>query len=287
MNNDRRKAITAQIARTEKLKERLDAWKAELDEIKAEAEELKSEIESSKDEEEEYKDNMPESLQSSERYYTAEAAVEQLEAALEKLGEVEDLTPTISYVTAVLYAETEGRSGKPTEERKRLEAEVTAEDYTEAEKVREWAMAGGAGSGDYAHNLAILCAMDEVEPKRGGFVASAVAAKARADEQELRRTRERQEAAKSSWLGAVGERLKDLPVTFESSRTVGGGYYGNTYLMKFRDASGNILTWFSSNCFSLRPGEEVKITGTVKAHNEYNGGRETVLTRCKLEEKVQ
>lgn len=199
----------------------------------------------------------------------------------------EDLTPTIQYVTAVLYAETEGRSGKPTQDRKRLEAEVKPEDYTEAEKVREWAMAGGAGSGDYAHNLAILCAMDEVEPKRGGFVASAVAAKARADEQELRRTRERQEAAKSEWLGSVGERLKDLVVTFESSRTVGGGYYGNTYLMKFRDASGNILTWFSSNCFSLRPGEEVKITGTVKAHNEYNGGRETVLTRCKLEEKVQ
>lgn len=197
---------------------------------------------------------------------------------------IEDLVPTISYVTAVLYAETNPKTGKPTEDRARLEAELRPEDWQEAEEVRRWAMLGGAGSGDYAHNLALLCAMDKVEPKRGGFVASAVSAKARADEQELRRTRERQEAAKSVWLGTEGERLKDLAVTFESQRTVGGGYYGNTYLMKFRDASGNTLTWFSSNCFSLRPGEQIKLSGTVKAHNEYNGAKETVLTRCKIEE---
>ena len=199
----------------------------------------------------------------------------------------EDLNPTIRYVEAVLYAETEGRSGKPTEERKRLEAEVTPEDWQEAELVRAWASAGGAGSGDYAHNLAVLCAMDEIDPKRGGFVASAVSAKARADEQELRRTQEREKNKDSQWLGSEGERLKDLLVTFESQRTIGGGYYGNTFLMKFRDEAGNIVSWFSSNCFSLRPGEQVKITGTVKAHNEYKGVRETVLTRCKLEEKVQ
>lgn len=194
----------------------------------------------------------------------------------------EDLTPTIKYVEAVLYAETNPKTGKPTEDRARLEAELKPEDWEEARRVLDWAKDGGAGSGDYAHNLAVLCATDEVEPKRGGFVASAVSAKARADEAELRRTREREDAKDRQWIGAPGDRLKGLELTFDSQRTVGGGYYGNTYLMKFRDASGNVLTWFSSVCFSLRPGEKVKLDGTVKAHNEYNGAKETVLTRCKI-----
>lgn len=196
----------------------------------------------------------------------------------------DELIPTISYVEAVLYQETKGRSGQPTEERKRLEAELRPEDKVEAEVIRSWASAGGAGSGDYAHNLAILCGQDEIEPKRASFVASAVAAKARADEAELRRTRELQANKDSQWLGAEGERLKDLLVTFENQRTIAGGF-GNTYLMKFRDEAGNIVSWFSSVCFSVRPGEQLKLTGTVKAHNEYKGVRETVLTRCKMEEK--
>lgn len=198
----------------------------------------------------------------------------------------DDLTPTISYVTSVLYAETEPKTGRPVECRRKLEAEVKPEDYIEAEKVREWAMGGGAGSGDYGHNLAVLCAMDEIDPKRGGFVASAVGAKARADEIELRRTRERKEAMKSEWVGTEGERLKGLELIFESSRTCGGGYYGPSYLMKFRDASGNIFSWFSSNCFALDIGQEIKLDGTVKAHTEYKGAKETQLTRCKIEEKV-
>lgn len=198
----------------------------------------------------------------------------------------DDLTPTIRYVEAVLYAETEGRSGKPTQDRKRLEAELKDEDWTRAEEVRTWAAEGGAGSGDYAHNLAVLCSLDEVEPKRGGFVASAVAAKARADEAELRRTREREAAKDRQWIGSLGERLKDIPVTFESSRSI-GGYYGTTFLMKFRDDQDNVLTWFSSNCFAMNPGERALLDGTVKAHNEYNGAKETQLTRCKLKELVQ
>lgn len=198
----------------------------------------------------------------------------------------ERLTATIGYVEAVLNKETEGRSGRPTEERKRLEAEVRPEDSEEAERIRAWASAGGAGSGDYAHNLAILCAQDEIEPKRASFVASAVAAKARADESELRRTRELEKNKDSQWLGTEGERLRDLLVTFESQRTFAGGF-GNTYLMKFRDEAGNIVSWFSSVCFSVRPGEQMKLTGTVKSHNEFKGVRETVLSRCKIEELVK
>ena len=81
MNNNRRKDIDKAIALVEALKGQI--------------EEVTSAIETIKDEEEEYKDNMPESLQSSERYETADAAVSALEEALSPLEDL-DLDEVIS-----------------------------------------------------------------------------------------------------------------------------------------------------------------------------------------------
>lgn len=49
---------------------------------------LQSEIESILEEEQEYMDNMPENLQCSERYETAEAAVDNLESACSSMEEL-------------------------------------------------------------------------------------------------------------------------------------------------------------------------------------------------------
>lgn len=71
MNNPRRQALN-------KIIDRIDA--------------LMCDLESLKDEEEEYRDNIPENLQGSERYETADEAVDNLESAYDSLEEV------ISYI---------------------------------------------------------------------------------------------------------------------------------------------------------------------------------------------
>lgn len=71
MNNPRRQALN-------KIIDRIDA--------------LMCDLESLKDEEEEYRDNIPENLQGSERYETADEAVDNLESAYDALDEV------ISYI---------------------------------------------------------------------------------------------------------------------------------------------------------------------------------------------
>jgi len=90
MNNDRRKAISLLIKQAEENCTTFDQLTELLSKIKEEAQELASDIGNIRDEEQEYLDNIPESLQQSERYYAAEAAVEQLEAAIEKLEEVSE-----------------------------------------------------------------------------------------------------------------------------------------------------------------------------------------------------
>lgn len=81
MNKDRRKELGRAIEIANRLK--------------GEMEEPISIIQTAKDEEEEYRDNMPESLQSSDRYQTADAAVDALDSAVSSLEEL-DLDEVIS-----------------------------------------------------------------------------------------------------------------------------------------------------------------------------------------------
>lgn len=85
MNKVRRKAISDIIAQVEALKEQIES--------------IAGDIECVKDEELEYLDNIPVNLQGSERYETAEAAVEALEAAYDT---VSDLSDALDEVTSSL-----------------------------------------------------------------------------------------------------------------------------------------------------------------------------------------
>jgi uncharacterized coiled-coil DUF342 family protein len=91
VNNQRRKDIDQTIKSVETLKTRFEELLEQLSSLKDEAQEAHDEVERIRDEEQEYLDNMPESLQSSDRYYTAEAAISQLDEAMEKLNEVTGL----------------------------------------------------------------------------------------------------------------------------------------------------------------------------------------------------
>lgn len=62
----------------------------------------------------------------------------------------------------------------------------------------------------------------------------------------------------------------DVKVSYYSTRT--------TYLNKIVDESGNILIWKSSSLLDIKPG--MKMKGTVKDHSEYQGEKQTVVTRC-------
>ena len=57
------------------------------------------------------------------------------------------------------------------------------------------------------------------------------------------------------------------------------GMYGTTYLYKFTDDQGNVYIWYASRGIETHDGMTLK--GTVKDHNERDGVKQTVLTRCK------
>jgi hypothetical protein len=164
-----------------------------------------------------------------------------------------------------------------------LKAELKPEaDMAYGQTILDWLAEGGAGDGDYGHNLKVVCARGIIEGKRIGLVASAVQAYERAQEREVRRTQELEKAKTSSWVGVEGLRLRDVPVTLQSQTTMPDRGYGPSVLVKFIDEDGNVMTWFKSDGYGtgLQNGERAILTGTVKRHSEYKGARETQLSRC-------
>jgi hypothetical protein len=90
----------------------------------------------------------------------------------------------------------------------------------------------------------------------------------------------------SSYIGNVGDKI-DMIVTLDHV-----AYWENkfrawehnlTYLYNFIDENGNVLVWQTSKGLGIENGAKVKVTGTIKEHNEYKEVKQTVLTRCKIQ----
>ncbi|NUM72749.1 hypothetical protein HUU40_00165 [candidate division KSB1 bacterium] len=83
MNNQRRKEIAKIISMVE-------AFQQDFENLKEAVSEAKNQLETVLDEEREYLENMPESLHSSDRYYTAEAAISNMEEAFSEFENLEN-----------------------------------------------------------------------------------------------------------------------------------------------------------------------------------------------------
>lgn len=81
----------------------------------------------------------------------------------------------------------------------------------------------------------------------------------------------------SDYIGNIGERIV---IDIESIKllTSWETEYGWTYLYKITDKTGNVLVWFASREISTDGVQRIK--ATIKAHNERDGIKQTVVTRC-------
>lgn len=93
------------------------------------------------------------------------------------------------------------------------------------------------------------------------------------------------QAEKSSYFGNVGDKVDGLEVTFKNVFFY-ETQFGSMCIYIFEDADGHQFKWNTSSGFgtSLEKEEVITIKGTIKEHSEYNGIKQTVLTRCKLVE---
>lgn len=155
-------------------------------------------------------------------------------------------------------------------------AQPTEDDKQKAKRIIAWVAELDADS-EYLYNLKIALAIGHVSTRHSGLVASAVVAYDRAMGIEREKTRTRA----SQWIGEVGDKVD---VVAAVKRIVAcDTLYGTSYLVIFETEEGDCLKWFSSRRVDVEEGDRVRVKGTVKKHDRWNGTSQTCLTRCEME----
>lgn len=106
------------------------------------------------------------------------------------------------------------------------------------------------------------------------------------EEERIQREREiAEQKARSQYVGEVGERIV-REVEYEGhGRFMAKEMFGyvETLIHNFRDADGNKYIWITQKGIHVSAGEKITIRGTIKAHTEYKGEKQTKLLRVKVE----
>ncbi len=172
---------------------------------------------------------------------------------------------------------------KPMRYRRKDHPEPNKQDKELVQKAIQWAKTLET-TNDYLHNINIIANEEITSIKNIGFAASIIPFCTKHIEKEIEK--EKRETAKkqeliSDYVGEIGQKIQ-TELTYINHFNY-DTQWGLTSIYKFMDNNGNIFIWKTSNNFiKVEQGNIYKIKGRIKDHSEYNGVKQTILTRCKL-----
>lgn len=86
---------------------------------------------------------------------------------------------------------------------------------------------------------------------------------------------------RNEYLVEVGEVLDITGAVVLANKFLYSGSYDDTYLLMFKTPDGCTITW-KTGYRDIEPGEKLRVRGRCKAHVEYNGVKQTEITRATL-----
>lgn len=133
----------------------------------------------------------------------------------------------------------------------------------------------------YYNNLKVIVENEYIPLNKLGLLVSIPKAIDRYEEEKKMQEEKEKLAKSSNYIGEVGEKIS---VNFVSGREVAccETQFGLLHIYEFKDSNGNTVVWKTSSGKDIP--ESGVITGTVKAHEEYDGIKQTVILRAKITE---
>lgn len=133
----------------------------------------------------------------------------------------------------------------------------------------------------YYNNLKTVLANEYIPLDKLGLLVSAPKAISRYYEFKKMQEEKEKLAKSSNYIGEVGEKIS---VNFVSGREVAccETQFGLLHIYEFKDTNGNTVVWKSGSSKDIP--ESGVVTGMVKAHEEYDGIKQTVVLRAKITE---
>lgn len=163
--------------------------------------------------------------------------------------------------------------------------DITETDRKAAEKVLEY-FANREYTDNFLNNIKVSLANTYTRPNNG-FIAYAYMAYRKELEKEEKNRAKEIENASSEYYGNVGDKVTvEVTGKIVGSYTVSYSYYSCSEVLvyEFKDSSNHTFIWKSASA-GLEMAEDGtfkgRIKGTIKEHSEYNGRKQTVLTRVK------
>lgn len=131
----------------------------------------------------------------------------------------------------------------------------------------------------YYNNLRVIVENEYIPLNKLGFLVSIPKAIDGYEEKKKKQEEKERLAAESDYLGSIGEKIS---VNFVSGREVAccETQFGLLHIYEFKDVNGNTIVWRSSSSKDIP--ESGIVAGTVKAHEEYNGVKQTIILRAKI-----
>lgn len=143
---------------------------------------------------------------------------------------------------------------------------------------------------DFDNNAKIYLTEKKATTRANGYIAYAYIRYCKLVEREIEIAKRAEDRKKSQHVGNVGDKITvtGKPSVVTSWQT----QWGYTTIYKIVDADCNVFIWKTSGDLIAQDEdgydvytpdmEEVTVKATIKEHNEYNGEKQTVITRCKV-----
>lgn len=135
------------------------------------------------------------------------------------------------------------------------------------------------GSNTYELNVLNIFKNGYVKFNQIGFIASAILPIIKEDQRKVENKNKLNE-----YYGNVGDKFKADPVSLTVVKILSfSNDFGYSYKVLFEDKEGRTFVWSTANEKGLEVGSKVTINGgSIKAHKEYNGIKQTMITRIKF-----
>lgn len=190
-------------------------------------------------------------------------------------SEATDKTPTSSEATTYMFPPRNkwgAAMPKPeTLDRERAEA---ARSYV----LNQFGAMAPESLSDFQSNLFTACKCEAVTRKSLGILAFVVEYHAREIDKSLAREREFGNAKAAGHYGTPKVRARNVEIIYTKS-TGFDSQFGYTYIHTFRTKEGHLLKWKTGTELTVRPGQHVAATFTVKEHKVWNDFPETAIAR--------
>lgn len=197
--------------------------------------------------------------------------------------ENEWLTPTTDYVGRCYFGSYKSRMKFVNKN----ELFPTEKDVERAVNALEWAKTQLGQREDYLNTIGQIAQAEIIHWRYDGFTASIIGAYDRAKGREVERAKANLERA---FIGEVGKRLRDLPVTISRVRFTEGAYGTKTIITMETPVDGKraVMTWFASGDKDedFSEGDSLVVDATVKKHESHETfGDSTIVSRVTVKGK--